>query len=90
MYQSSSSYDILNMYHYKTLCKLYSRYKHALKIALENTYEDYIADPRICEVDHIMQEIEKYPVSWDFYMSQDTQFSSDFENLIIFSNEVNI
>ena len=87
MYQSSDSYNLLNEVRYKVLCKLYSRYKSAVKIALENANERPIADAKVNEIDVILQEIEKYPISWSFYNQQDAHFSSEFENLIVFKED---
>ena len=44
MYQSSNFCDLINEVRYKILCKLYNRYKYAIKIALENANENNIAD----------------------------------------------
>lgn len=87
MYQNYDSYNLLNEIRYDTLCKLYSRYKSAIKIALENASEKQIADAKVNEIDEILQEIEKYPISWSFYNSQEVHFSSEFENLIIFKED---
>lgn len=84
MYQSLSSSDLLDDTHYKILCKLYNRYKSAIKVALENANENPIADAKVNELDSILEEVEKYPVSWSYYNSQAIHFSQDFECLIIF------
>ena len=90
MCQNSSSYDIVNMYRYKVLCKLYSKYKNDIKTVLENVYNDDISDCKINELDVILKEIEKYPISWKFYNEQDVKFSSDFEHLIVFTDDIKI
>lgn len=87
MCQDSSSCDLLNEVRYKILCKLYSRYKLAIKIALENANEKPIADAKMNELDSILQEVEKYPISWSYYKTQDTQFTTDFESLVIFKDD---
>lgn len=88
MYQSSDFCDLLNEVRYKILCRLYSRYKQAIKVALENNNDNQTdAECRVNELDYILQEIEKFPVSWSFYKQQDTHFSQDFENLIIFKED---
>jgi len=87
MYQNYDSCNLLNETHYKVLCKLYNRYKSAVKIALENAYERPIADAKMNEIDVILQEIEKYPIPWSYYNRQESRFSSEFENLIIFKED---
>ena len=87
MCQDSSSCDLLNEIRYKTLCKLYNRYKLAIKIALENVNEKPIADAKMNELDSILQEIENYPISWSYYKLQEVQFTSDFESLVIFKDD---
>jgi hypothetical protein len=64
---------------------LYNRYKLAIKVAAENAFnESNVADTKMVELDYILKEIEKYPISWSYYKIQDNQFTNDFENLIIF------
>lgn len=84
MCQSSDSYDLLNDIRYKILCKLYNRYKSAISVILSNLNKKSIANAKMNELDSIMCEIEKYPISWSFYKNQSIKFSSDFENLVIF------
>jgi len=86
MYQSSDSYNIINEVRYKILCKLYARYKAAFKIALDNANFKPIADAKMNELDSILCEIENYPISWSYYTRQDIQFTSDFENLVVFND----
>lgn len=87
MCQDSSSFDLLNEIRYKILCKLYNRYKLAIKIALDNVNEKPIADAKMNELDSILQEIENYPISWSYYKLQEVQFTSDFESLVIFKDD---
>lgn len=87
MCQDSSSCDLLNETRYKILCKLYNRYKLAIKIALDNVNEKPIADAKMNELDSILQEIENYPISWSYYKLQEAQFTSDFESLVIFKDD---
>ena len=87
MYQNLDSCNLLDDAHYKILCKLYNRYKSAIKIALENANESPIADAKVNELDSILEELEKYPVSWTYYRNQSTKFSQDFESLIIFYDD---
>ena len=54
MCQDSSSCDLLNETRYKILCKLYNRYKLAIKIALDNVNEKPIADAKMNELDSIL------------------------------------
>lgn len=84
MYQNLNSCDELN---YINLCKLYNRYKSAMKTILEHRFE-VIADARMNEIDAIMQQIENYPLSWEYYKSKENQFTSDFELLVIFHNKI--
>lgn len=84
MCQSSSSYDSTNETYYRVLCRLYSRYKLAVKIATENAYEKPIADAKVNELDSILLEIEKYPIPWSYYDRQSIKFTQDFESLVIF------
>lgn len=85
MYQNYDSCNIINELRYNILCKLYSRYKAAFKIALENANFKPIADAKMNEIDSILSEIENYPIPWSFYIKQEVHFTSDFENLIIFN-----
>ena len=78
---------MLNEIRYKILCKLYNRYKLAIKIALDNANEKPIADAKMNELDSILQEVEKYPISWSYYKLQGIQFTSDFESLVIFKDD---
>ena len=87
MCQDSSSFDLLNEIRYKILCKLYNRYKLAIKIVLDNVNEKPIADAKMNELDSILQEIENYPISWSYYKLQEVQFTSDFESLVIFKDD---
>lgn len=87
MCQDSSSCDLLNEVRYRILCKLYNRYKLAIKVALENANERPIADAKMNELDSILQEIEKYPISWSYYKTQGIQFTADFESLVIFNDD---
>jgi hypothetical protein len=43
---------------------------------------------KLKELDSILQEIEKYPISWGYYKQQDVQFSTEFESLVIFKNDI--
>lgn len=80
----------LNKDNYKSLCSLYIKYKHAIKIALENVNFRPIADIKANELDKILEKIEQYPISWKYYNCQESKFSPEFEGLIIFHDEVNI
>ena len=86
MYQNLDSYNLLNEIRFKILCKLYTRYKAAVKIAVERASDHPIADAKVNELDAILLQIEKYPIPWSFYMKQDVRFSAEFENLIIFKD----
>lgn len=90
MCRNLDSYNLLNEVRYNVLCKLYNRYKTAVKIALEHANEKPIADAKIKEIDVILQEIELYPISWTFYKQQELHFSSEFENLIVFKDDKDI
>lgn len=84
---SNLNNDLINEVRYKVLCKLYSKYKSTIKTILENANEKHIADDKMNELNSILEEIENYSISWNYYKRQPTQFSADFENLIIFCNE---
>lgn len=90
MCQDSSSCNLLNEIRYKILCKLYTRYKLAIKIALDNANERPIADAKMNELESILQEIEKYPISWSYYKNQEMKFTLDFESLVIFKDDKGI
>jgi len=90
MCQSLDSYNLLNEVRYNVLCKLYNKYKTAVKIALDNANEKPIADAKVKEIDVILQEIELYPISWSFYKKQELHFSSEFENLVVFKDDKDI
>lgn len=87
MCQELNSCNLVNKTRYNALCKLYNRYKLAVKIALDNVYEKPIADTKVNEIDVILQEIERYPISWSFYRHQSQKFSIEFENLIVFMDD---
>ena len=58
-----------------------------MKIAVQRQFEG-IADAKTNEIDAIMQHVEKYPLSWDYYKNQEVRFTPDFEILIIFYNKI--
>lgn len=87
MCQNSDSYNLLNEIRYKILCRLYARYRSAMKIAVERASDHPIANAKINEIDAILLQIEKYPIAWSYYNKQDNKFSSEFENLIIFRDD---
>ena len=71
---------------YAALCKLYAKYKICIKIILENVPENPLADDMMVVLDKIFKDIEKLPISWEFYNKQNYKFSQEFEDLIIFNN----
>lgn len=75
---------------YNMLRKLHNKYKICIKIALENTPENPIADDMMIVLDKILNEIENFPIPWTYYNKQKFKFSQEFEDLIIFSNEISI
>lgn len=81
-----NSYNMTNDDKYRALCKLYSKYKNAIKIAVDNKYNDKLSENKMFELDAVLQDVERYPIQWKYYKNQPIQFSSDFENLIIFSD----
>ena len=81
MCQISDSHNISN---YNSLCDLHTKYVHAMKIVLCNVYNDKLSDVKIREIDSILSNIEKFPISWEFYKHQSTKFVSDFESLVVF------
>lgn len=88
MCQSSDFCNLLNEVRYKILCKLYVRYKLAIKSALENANkDDDVADEKMSELDYILQEVEKFPIPWSYYKNQEMRFSQDFECLVIFKED---
>ena len=88
MCQSSDSNNLLDEIRYGILCKLFNKYKSAIQTALTNLHKKSIADEKMKELDIIIQEVEKYPISWKFYKNQSIQFSQDFESLVIFYDEI--
>ena len=86
MYLNLNSYNMTNEDKYRALCKLYSKYKNAIKIAVDNKYNDKLSENKMYELDAVLQDVERYPMSWKYYKNQPIQFSSDFENLVIFSD----
>lgn len=71
---------------YKTLCRLYIKYKTCIKIALENTPENPIAEDMIISLEKILNEVEKLPIPWKYYSKQTYKFPQEFEDLIIFTD----
>lgn len=90
MCQNSDSYKLLNEIRFKILNSLYERYTLAISIASNNSSKPSYANAKVNELDTILEEIEKYPISWSYYNSQPIKFSQDFENLIIFYEMQNI
>lgn len=89
MCQSLNSCDYLIVEaRYKMLCHLYNRYKIAIKTVVENVFQDSIANKKLNELDYILSEIENYPIPWSFYSKQKNKFSHDFENLIVFKDDL--
>lgn len=88
MYQSYNSCDSINEFMYKNLCKLYSRYKAALNTALNNTDRIKVSDEKMNEIDSILRNVEKYVISWSFYKNQKLKFDPEFENVIIFKEDI--
>jgi hypothetical protein len=86
MYQSLNLCNLSDEEKYKILCKLYSRFKSAIKIATENAYKKPIADAKVNELDSILEDIESFPIAWSFYVKQEFKFTPDFENLVIFKD----
>ena len=72
---------------YRVLCKLHSRYKSCVKFVLENVYEDFASECRIIEIEKVLNEIEKFPIPWEFYNAQRFKFLPEFEELVVFTNE---
>ena len=75
---------------YKALCKLYTKYKVCINVALENTPENPIADDMMISLEKLLNKIEKFPIPWKFYNKQSHKFSQEFEDLIIFTDEISI
>ena len=73
---------------YSRLCHLYSRYKIAVKTIIENVSQDSITNKKLNELDYILSEIENYPIPWSFYAKQKNKFSHDFENLVVFKDDL--
>ena len=88
MYQNSDSYNIINETRFRILCELYNRYRAAIYTVINNVNKEELADNKIAEIDSILAEIERYPISWNYYKQQKMQFSSEFENLIIFCDDI--
>ena len=88
MYQSSDSYNIINEIRFKILCELYSEYKAAINTVVNNVNKEDLANSKVKEIDNILAEIENYPISWHYYKQQKVQFSHEFENLIIFCDDI--
>lgn len=72
---------------YRILCKLYKKYKSYIRVTKCNDNGTCILSINIQEINKITQEVEKFPISWKFYMKQKFKFSTDFENLVIFYYE---
>lgn len=70
---------------YRILCKLYKQYKSAIRIIKHYDTTTCTLCIKVNEINTIMQELEKFPISWEFYNKQNFKFSQDFENLIIFN-----
>ena len=78
--------DTIQDRNYNNLCELYERYKSAVKIIhIRNSY-DCTFTIKQYELNTIMQAIEMYPISWNYYKKK-KRFNTEFENLIIFSDE---
>lgn len=92
MSEKLNSYDamLLNEIRYKILCRLHQQYLLAIKTVVENVYSKSIANPKVYELDNILQEIETLPISWEFYKHQKVKFVPDFENLVVFTGNENI
>ena len=73
-------------HNYCILCKLYKKYKSAIHVVKHYDPTLCTLNIKVAEVNTIMQEIEKFPISWEFYNKQNLKFSHDFENLVIFSS----
>lgn len=72
---------------FKEICKLYHQYKSAV----DNIVKDAYPNPnnsRLCQLNKILQRIEKLPISWKFYENQSIRFSKEFEDLIIFNSMI--
>lgn len=70
---------------YRILLKLYKKYKSSIKIVKVHSLTNCVLDFKVDELNQIMQEVEKFPLSWKFYSAQKFKFSRDFENLLIFT-----
>jgi hypothetical protein len=77
----------MNEYKYRTLCKLYRRYKIAIKLALDNVDKIKTSDEKMNELDSIMKGVEKTVIPWSFYNSQKVKFDSEFENIMVFKED---
>lgn len=75
---------------YLELCKLYNKYKVCVKIALENTPENQIADDMMLVLERVINDIVNFPIPWKYYVKQKHKFSQEFEDLIIFTNDISI
>lgn len=87
-YHSVSNLSVKSRYH--TLCKLHNKYRACVKIALENTPENPIADDMMVVLDGILESIERHPIPWKFYSRQKHKFSQEFEDLVVFTDEISI
>lgn len=81
-----SMMDTLQDRNYHNLCELYEQYKSAVKVThIRNSY-DCTLSIKQSELNTIMQAVEMYPISWNYY-KQKKRFNIEFENLIIFNDE---
>lgn len=69
---------------YRLLLKLYKQYRSTMRVhkSCDGTICEMCVD--VEQINHVMQEVEKFPLTWEFYSKQPFKFSQDFENLIIF------
>ena len=81
-----SMMDTLQDRNYHNLCELYKQYKSAVKITHIRSSYDCTFTIKQSELNAIMQAVEMYPISWNYY-KQKKRFNIEFENLIIFNNE---
>lgn len=84
MCQNSNSYNIIDEVRYKILSSLYDRYQTAISIIINDNSKTSLVSAKLNELDYILKEVERYPISWKFYNKQSNKFSQDFESLIIF------
>lgn len=75
---------------YATLCKLHSRYKYLINSIVKNAYSIPVPNTKMNELNAIMRKVENLPISWEFYVNQHCKFAQDFEDLVIFYNEIGI